>query len=59
MTNWQTDIIPKWLEEAKTYPTKALLYMAGEIYVEQARRLETEKGKLDGMMWSPEQWNKI
>ena len=29
MTNWQTDIIPKWLEEAKTYPTKALLYMAG------------------------------
>jgi len=35
------------------------LYMAGEVYAEQARRLETEKGKLDGMMWSPEQWNKI
>lgn len=57
MTNkWQTDIIPEWLEAAKTYPTKALLHAAGILYEEQSRRLESDQQKLDGMMWSPEEW---
>lgn len=53
---WQTDIIPEWIEEAQTYPTKALLYVAGVLYEEQTRRLESDQQKLDGMMWSPEEW---
>ena len=56
MEAWQKDIIPKWQQQAQTYPTKALLHMASVIYTEQKRRLENEKGALDGWMWSPEQW---
>lgn len=56
MDSWQKEIIPKWIEQAKTYPTKALLHTAVVVYAEQKRRLENEKGTLDGWMWSPDQW---
>lgn len=55
-TQWQKEIIPEWMDQAKTYPVKALIYTAGLVHEEQQRRLESDHQKLDGMMWSPEEW---
>lgn len=48
--------IKDWQEQCQDYPTKALLEVAYQVYLEQVRRLEQEAGKLDGEMWSPSKW---
>lgn len=47
----------EWVEQAKDYPTKALVVVAMELFEEQKERIENQKGKLDGMSWSPESWS--
>lgn len=47
----------KWLQQATDYPTKALLVAAMQLFKEQEKRIDNQKGKLDGISWSPENWN--
>lgn len=54
---WQ-EHLTRWKEHAKDYPTKALLQVALRVHQVQQERIALQKGKLDGMMWSPRDWGK-
>lgn len=55
---WETQFLDKWLEQAKDYPTKALLYTAiSVVFPLQAERIDALEGQIDGVAWSPEDWN--
>lgn len=57
MTNQFEEYHKEWVGQAKDYPTKALLVAAMVLFKEQQERIDNQKGKLDGMSWSPENWN--
>lgn len=41
------DFHKEWVEQATDYPTKALLVAAMNLFKEQEKRIENQKGKLD------------
>ncbi len=49
--------IEEWQTLAKTYPTKALIYVAEQLRHEQATLLEGARNRQVGQAWSPEQWD--
>lgn len=48
--------VSKWIKDAKDYPTKALLTVSLNVLQEQEKRLEIQKGRLEGEIWSPKSW---
>lgn len=50
------EAIHRWQDQCQDYPSKALLKVAYQIYLEQMKRLDQAAGKLDGEMWSPSKW---
>ncbi|MCW6653030.1 hypothetical protein NHG25_01225 [Aerococcaceae bacterium NML191292] len=55
--DWQK-YMKRWQDQAKDYPTKALLAVALKVNHEQQQWIANQKAKLDGMMWSPDGWRK-
>lgn len=54
--DWLDEIVEEWIDQATTYPEKALVYMVKQVYREQARRIELFQGHLDGSLWSRKEW---
>ncbi|EHR37253.1 hypothetical protein ACWOB1_06730 [Facklamia languida] len=50
------EAIHRWQDQCQDYPSKALLKVAYQVYLEQMKRLDQAAGKLDGEMWSPSKW---
>lgn len=53
---WLDKMAETWINQVKTYPDKAIIYMAKIVYLEQKKRLENKQGQLDGSLWSPKDW---
>ncbi|MBG9980685.1 hypothetical protein HZY91_06270 [Facklamia sp. DSM 111018] len=47
----------KWQAAAKDYPTKAILTIAHDLFLQQAEVLMMSQSKLDGKAWSRENWD--
>lgn len=56
MIGWKEEIA-HWQKQARHYSVKAILQEALALHEAQEQRIEHQKGKLDGMMWSPKEWN--
>lgn len=57
MDNYYKEHFEQWFETAQDYPTKSLLTAAMRLYEEQAKLIELQRGKLDGISWSREDWD--
>lgn len=49
--------LEKIMKQAKNYPTKALLYVLGQVDLEQKKRLQQQRQQLDGQSWSRKEWD--
>lgn len=49
--------ITKWQSQAQSYPSKAILYTAFQMYKIQKLRIEQAQGQLDKEAWSPSSWD--
>lgn len=55
---WILDDIESLLIKSNDYREKALLLATKNLVLEQAIRIEQLEGQLDGMLWSPREWEK-
>ncbi|AXY26551.1 hypothetical protein CL176_11390 [Suicoccus acidiformans] len=55
---WLKEAIVHWQEQAKDYPTKALLDVAYRHYMQQRELSRIAEGRLDGQVWSRKEWRK-
>lgn len=54
--NFYKEHVFKWIDQAKDYPTKAILLVSLRVFKEQEKRIEIQKGRLEGEIWSPRSW---